>query len=141
MRLRLLITHASNLNKRRRESHSRGDVVVATPVAGLGGARNEDGPRSSSCVHSKALPSFTAMNVSQLQPFDVSAVQHISVAPAEDASVSFLSSPAKSCLAQFSQFLSLKLLSKRARVRLSPAPLNLDAIPGKAHLFAVANSK
>jgi hypothetical protein len=40
-----------------------------------------------------------------------------------------------------SQFLSLKLLNKRARVRLSPGPLNLDVLPGRASLFAVSNSK
>ncbi|KII89617.1 hypothetical protein PLICRDRAFT_557766 [Plicaturopsis crispa FD-325 SS-3] len=38
-------------------------------------------------------------------------------------------------------FLSFKLLNKRARVRLSPQTLDLDAFPGKAHLFCVANSK
>jgi nucleoporin NUP159 len=38
------------------------------------------------------------------------------------------------------QFLALRLLNKRARVRLSPASHNLDSLPGKAVLFAIANS-
>ncbi|CCM04682.1 uncharacterized protein FIBRA_06868 [Fibroporia radiculosa] len=38
-------------------------------------------------------------------------------------------------------FLVLRLLNKRARVRLSPQPLDLDALPGQGRLFAVANSK
>lgn len=40
-----------------------------------------------------------------------------------------------------SQFLSLRLLNKRSRVRLSPEPLDLQSLPGKCQLFAVANSK
>ncbi|KAI9001521.1 hypothetical protein BD414DRAFT_432167 [Trametes punicea] len=36
-------------------------------------------------------------------------------------------------------FLALRLLNKRSRLRLSPQPLDLDALPGKGRLFAVAN--
>lgn len=39
------------------------------------------------------------------------------------------------------QFLALRLLNKRARLRLSPAPLDLSSFPGKASLFATVNSK
>ncbi|KAF7967280.1 hypothetical protein HWV62_34989 [Athelia sp. TMB] len=38
-------------------------------------------------------------------------------------------------------FLSLRLLNKRCRVRLSPESLDLQPIPGKCQLFSVANSK
>ncbi|KAI0648862.1 hypothetical protein C8Q79DRAFT_1064942 [Trametes meyenii] len=36
-------------------------------------------------------------------------------------------------------FLALRLLNKRSRLRLSPEPLDLDALPGKGRLFTVAN--
>jgi len=36
-------------------------------------------------------------------------------------------------------FLVLRLLNKHARVRLSPEPLDLDVLPGRGCLFAVAN--
>jgi hypothetical protein len=39
------------------------------------------------------------------------------------------------------QFLSLRLLNKRTRVRLSPEPLDLQPLPGRGQLFAVANLK
>lgn len=38
-------------------------------------------------------------------------------------------------------FLVLRQLNKRARVRLSQEPINLSPIPGRASLFAVANSR
>jgi hypothetical protein len=48
---------------------------------------------------------------------------------------------AKSLSKYLFQFLSLRLLNKRSRVRLSPENFNLDSLPGKGHLFVVANSK
>ncbi|KAI0033097.1 hypothetical protein K488DRAFT_85252 [Vararia minispora EC-137] len=36
-------------------------------------------------------------------------------------------------------FLSVKLINKRARVKISPNPLNLDAFPSKGQLLAVSN--
>ncbi|KAL4081178.1 hypothetical protein J3A83DRAFT_4367612 [Scleroderma citrinum] len=39
------------------------------------------------------------------------------------------------------QHLALRLLNKRARVRLSPEPVNLSSFPGKLSLFSVANEK
>lgn len=53
-----------------------------------------------------------------------------------DSSVSLEHSSRKN-----TQFLALRLLNKRARVRLSPEQLDLDPLPGQARLFAVANSK
>ncbi|KIM84780.1 hypothetical protein PILCRDRAFT_817577 [Piloderma croceum F 1598] len=38
-------------------------------------------------------------------------------------------------------FLSLRLLNKRTRVRLSPEPLDLQPLPGRGQLFSVANLK
>ena len=38
------------------------------------------------------------------------------------------------------QFLALRLLNKRSRVKLSPDSLKLDSLPGKGVLFATANS-
>lgn len=38
------------------------------------------------------------------------------------------------------QFLALRLLNKRSRVKLSPDSLKLDPLPGKGVLFATANS-
>ncbi|OBZ72331.1 hypothetical protein A0H81_07501 [Grifola frondosa] len=38
-------------------------------------------------------------------------------------------------------FLALRLLNKRGRLRLSPEPIELDVLPGRGPLFAVANSK
>ncbi|KIJ66805.1 hypothetical protein HYDPIDRAFT_186428 [Hydnomerulius pinastri MD-312] len=64
-------------------------------------------------------------NVSQLQPAVIPQVQRSSTEPAE----------------KDADFLALRLLNKRARVRLSPEPIDLSPIPGKACLFAVANSK
>ncbi|KAH7884575.1 hypothetical protein F5I97DRAFT_1473825 [Phlebopus sp. FC_14] len=68
--------------------------------------------------------SFMA-NVSQLQPAFVPQVETSSIESAE----------------KDADFLALRLLNKRARVRLSPDPIDLSALPGKACLFAIANSK
>ncbi|KAH0833488.1 hypothetical protein J3R83DRAFT_12612 [Lanmaoa asiatica] len=64
-------------------------------------------------------------NVSQLQPALTPQVQtNSSEAPEKDA-----------------DFLALRLLNKRARLRLSHEPLDLASFPGKATLFAIVNSK
>ncbi|KAG8212928.1 hypothetical protein J3R82DRAFT_11286 [Butyriboletus roseoflavus] len=64
-------------------------------------------------------------NVSQLQPALTPKVQTNSTeAPEKDAN-----------------FLALRLINKRARLRLSPEPLDLALFPGKATLFAIVNSK
>ena len=39
-----------------------------------------------------------------------------------------------------SQFLSIRLVNKRTRVRLSPEPLDLSSIPNKGQLFVVAGT-
>ncbi|KAF9223599.1 hypothetical protein BS17DRAFT_780883 [Gyrodon lividus] len=64
-------------------------------------------------------------NISQLQPTVIPQVQRSSSEPVEKGA----------------DFLALRLLNKRARVRLSPEPFDLSLVPGKACLFAVANSK
>ncbi|KAI0366339.1 hypothetical protein BV20DRAFT_972063 [Pilatotrama ljubarskyi] len=63
------------------------------------------------------------MNVTQLQPPPQPQLQRLS----RDANE------------KEADFLALRLLNKRARLRLSPQPLDLDALPGKGRLFAVAN--
>ncbi|KAI1797485.1 hypothetical protein LXA43DRAFT_417538 [Ganoderma leucocontextum] len=65
------------------------------------------------------------MNVNQLQLPPQPQLQRFSKdAPQKDA-----------------DFLSLKLLNRRSRLRLSPEPIPLDDLPPTARLFAVANSK
>ncbi|KAM5544595.1 hypothetical protein V8D89_001493 [Ganoderma adspersum] len=65
------------------------------------------------------------MNVNQLQPPPRPQLQTFSKdAPQKDA-----------------DFLSLRLLNRRSRLRLSPEPVPLDDLPPTARLFAVANSK
>ncbi|KAI9566884.1 hypothetical protein HD554DRAFT_1073297 [Boletus coccyginus] len=64
-------------------------------------------------------------NVSQLQPVLPPQVQTSSSEASE----------------KDADFLALRLLNRRARLRLSPAPLDLTSFPGKANLFATANSK
>lgn len=57
----------------------------------------------------------------------------------KEADVSFLSSSFPKSKLNLAQFLALRLLNKRARVRLSPEAISLDSLPGKGALFAVAN--
>ncbi|KAI5984873.1 hypothetical protein EDD15DRAFT_1699406 [Pisolithus albus] len=64
-------------------------------------------------------------NVSTLQTSVVPRVQRTSSEPGE----------------KDAQFLALRLLNKRTRVRLSPEPIDLAAAPGKVSLFAVANAR
>ncbi|KAF8838595.1 hypothetical protein BDN67DRAFT_70954 [Paxillus ammoniavirescens] len=64
-------------------------------------------------------------NVSHLQPTVIPQVHRSSSEPTEKGA----------------DFLALRLLNRRARVRLSPEPLDLSLVPGKACLFATANSK
>ncbi|KAG1750246.1 hypothetical protein EDB19DRAFT_2022507 [Suillus lakei] len=64
-------------------------------------------------------------NISQIQPTVPPPVQTTSSEPGE----------------KDANFLVLRQLNKRARVRLSPEPINLSPIPGRASLFAVANSR
>ncbi|KAG2364542.1 hypothetical protein BDR07DRAFT_1401153 [Suillus spraguei] len=64
-------------------------------------------------------------NISQIQPTVPPPVQTTSSEPGE----------------KDADFLVLRQLNKRARVRLSKEPINLSAIPGRASLFAVANSR
>ncbi|KIK81178.1 hypothetical protein PAXRUDRAFT_833034 [Paxillus rubicundulus Ve08.2h10] len=64
-------------------------------------------------------------NVSQLQPTAIPQVHRSSTVPTEKGA----------------DFLALRLLNRRARVRLSSEPLDLSLVPGKACLFAIANSK
>ncbi|KAH9931960.1 uncharacterized protein B0H18DRAFT_988905 [Fomitopsis serialis] len=66
------------------------------------------------------------MNVAQLQPPALPQVSERVVRDAGDTEADFL---------------ALRLLNKRARVRVSPEQLDLDALPGQARLFALANSK
>ncbi|KAK7691120.1 hypothetical protein QCA50_006223 [Cerrena zonata] len=63
------------------------------------------------------------MNQNQLSPPPPSSAQRVSK-EAEDKETDFV---------------TLRLLNRRARVRLSPEPLDLDSLPGKGELFAVAN--
>ncbi|KAI0350061.1 hypothetical protein OH77DRAFT_1514617 [Trametes cingulata] len=63
------------------------------------------------------------MNVSQLQPLPQPHLQRLSREATE----------------RDADFLALRLLNKRSRLRLSPQPLDLDALPGRGRLFAVAN--
>ncbi|EMD33399.1 hypothetical protein CERSUDRAFT_118001 [Gelatoporia subvermispora B] len=65
------------------------------------------------------------MNVSPLQPPAPPQLQRVSK-EAEDKDADFL---------------ALRLLNKRARVKLSPQPLDSAVFPGQARLFAVANTK
>ncbi|RPD60964.1 hypothetical protein L226DRAFT_612704 [Lentinus tigrinus ALCF2SS1-7] len=63
--------------------------------------------------------------------------------------VNQLQSPPQPQLQRFSKdgsdkdadFLALRLLNKRSRLRLSPESVQLDAIPGKGRLFAVNNTR
>ncbi|KAI0059163.1 hypothetical protein BV25DRAFT_1918637 [Artomyces pyxidatus] len=64
------------------------------------------------------------MNVAQLQPPTSSQVQRVAL-EAEDATPDFL---------------SVRLVNKRFRVKLSPEPLNLSSFPSKGQLFTVANT-
>ncbi|KAJ3556615.1 hypothetical protein NM688_g1925 [Phlebia brevispora] len=64
-------------------------------------------------------------NISQLQPQPPSQVQRSSKDGQDKAADAFL---------------ALRLLNKKARVRLSAEPVKLDPIPGRATLFAVANA-
>ncbi|KAF8442199.1 hypothetical protein L210DRAFT_3199384 [Boletus edulis BED1] len=64
-------------------------------------------------------------NVSQLQP---ALAPHVQTSSSEASE-------------KDADFLALRLLNKRARLRLSPAPLDLTSFPGKASLFATVNSK
>ncbi|KAH9902536.1 hypothetical protein C8Q73DRAFT_634146 [Cubamyces lactineus] len=63
------------------------------------------------------------MNVNQLQPPPQTQLQRVSKEASEKEA----------------DFLALRLLNKRSRLRLSPQPLDLDSYPTKARLFAVAN--
>ncbi|KAG1781790.1 hypothetical protein EV702DRAFT_607413 [Suillus placidus] len=64
-------------------------------------------------------------NISQIQPTVPPPVQTTSSEPGE----------------KDANFLVLRQLNKRARVRLSQESINLSPIPGRASLFAVANSR
>lgn len=64
-------------------------------------------------------------NISQIQPTAPPPVQTTSSEPGE----------------KDADFLVLRQLNKRARVRLSQEPITLSSIPGRASLFAVANSR
>lgn len=82
------------------------------------------------------------MNVSSLEVPPPQQVQRTSKeAPDKDADVRLFQSWLVSVALILLQFLSLRLLNKRARVRLSPEPLDLQPIPGKAQWFSVANSR
>ncbi|OSC99961.1 hypothetical protein PYCCODRAFT_746796 [Trametes coccinea BRFM310] len=63
------------------------------------------------------------MNVNQLQPPPQPQLQRVSREASEKEA----------------DFLALRLLNKRSRLRLSPQALDLDALPGKGRLFAAAN--
>ncbi|KAI0784456.1 hypothetical protein C8Q75DRAFT_736064 [Abortiporus biennis] len=63
------------------------------------------------------------MNLSQLQGLPPSQVKRIN----------------KDADEKEADFLALRLLNKRARVRLSKEPINLDALPGRGNLFATGN--
>ncbi|KAI0636172.1 hypothetical protein C8Q77DRAFT_1101977 [Trametes polyzona] len=63
------------------------------------------------------------MNVNQLQPPPQPPFQRTSAESSE----------------KDADFLALRLLNKRSRLRLSPQALDLEALPGKGRLFAVAN--
>ncbi|KAL1949793.1 hypothetical protein VTO73DRAFT_8674 [Trametes versicolor] len=63
------------------------------------------------------------MNVNQLHPQPPPQLQRTSTEASEKEA----------------DFLALRLLNKRSRLRLSPQPLDLDVLPAKARIFAVAN--
>ncbi|KAH9848407.1 hypothetical protein C2E23DRAFT_889067 [Lenzites betulinus] len=63
------------------------------------------------------------MNVNRLQPAPHPQLQRTSREASENEA----------------EFLALRLLNKRSRLRLSPQPIDLDALPGRPRLFAVAN--
>ncbi|KAI0833742.1 hypothetical protein BC628DRAFT_1492442 [Trametes gibbosa] len=63
------------------------------------------------------------MNVNPLQPPPQPQLQRTSKAASE----------------KDAEFLALRLLNKRSRLRLSPQPIDLSVLPGKPRLFAVAN--
>lgn len=81
-------------------------------------------------------------NINPLQPQPPSQVQRVSKdGQDKDANVRTLVSISCIILTLGSlQFLALRLLNKRARVRLSSNSIKLDSIPGRGVLFAVANS-
>lgn len=82
-------------------------------------------------------------NVSQLQPaLTPQVLTSSSQAPEKDADVCLWNTlPPISVSDSNLQFLALRLVNKRARLRLSPEPLDLASFPGKASLFAIVNSK
>lgn len=82
------------------------------------------------------------MNVAQLQPPTLPQVSEKIAKDAGETEANVRDDLiAKASLLKHFQFLALRLLNKRARVRLSPEQLDLDPLPGQARLFAVANSK
>ena len=86
------------------------------------------------------------MNVNQLQSPPPPQLQRFSKEGSDkDAdvcvSLAFYKTPSSAHTAPFLQFLALRLLNKRSRLRLSPQPVELDAIPGKGRLFAVNNTR
>jgi nucleoporin NUP159 len=85
------------------------------------------------------------MNVSQLQPANPGRVQRLSKeADSQDAEVCppcLAAGESKTQVDVVLQFLSFKLLNKRGRVRLSPNALDLESLPGKGQLLALANYK
>lgn len=82
-------------------------------------------------------------NVSTLHVPVVSQLQKSSVRATEkDAQVCLaLVLPTAVTDFKFVESLALRLLDKRARVRLSPEPIDLSSVTGKPSLFAVANTK
>ena len=81
-------------------------------------------------------------NVSHIQPAFTPQLQiRSSEASQKDADVCLRHQLPSPALIPAFQFLALRLLNKRARLRLSPSPLNLASFPGKASLFATVNSK
>lgn len=79
------------------------------------------------------------MNVSRLQAAAAPSVQReVKDAEEKEADVRLLSFLLK-LRSPRDQFLALRLLNKKARIRLSPSPLKLDALSGKGALFATAN--
>lgn len=86
------------------------------------------------------------MNVNQLQPPPPPQLQRFSKEESDkDADVcgllAFYRTPLTAHTVPLLQFLALRLLNKRSRLRLSPQPVELDAIPGKGRLFAVSNTR
>ena len=81
------------------------------------------------------------MNVTQLQQPPPQSGPPRSVSEAEDITPDVRGLPIVSNrYTHLSQFLSIRLVNKRARAKLSPEPLDLTSIPNKGQLFVVAST-